>query len=97
VGEDVTHTLEVISVALSQTGAAPDRRCAFVDANRDLYLATVLGSDENVASSSHARAGSSSNAAARAVVKLATMVDDVRWSDTTDMLAAVVDGRLQVW
>ncbi|MDA9081365.1 hypothetical protein N9M16_08120, partial [Candidatus Dependentiae bacterium] len=63
-------------------------------ANRDLYLATVLGSDENVSSS---RAGSSSNAAARAVVKLATMVDDVRWSDTTDMLAAVVDGRLQVW
>ena len=97
VGEDVTHTLEVVSVALSQTGAAPDRRCAFVDANRDLYLATVLGSDENVSSSSHARAGSSSNAAARAVVKLATMVDDVRWSDTTDMLAAVVDGRLQVW
>ena len=36
VGTDVTHDLDVVHVALSQNGAPPDRRCAFVDANRDV-------------------------------------------------------------
>ena len=49
VGEDVTHDLDVVHVALSQNGAPPDRRCAFVDANRDVYVVPVLrrGADEN--------------------------------------------------
>jgi intraflagellar transport protein 80 len=25
------------------------------------------------------------------------MVDSVKWNDTTDMLAAMIDGRLVVW
>ena len=32
-----------------------------------------------------------------ATYKLGTMVDSVRWNDTTDMLAAMIDQRLVVW
>ena len=99
VGEDVTHDLDVVHVALSQNGAPPDRRCAFVDANRDVYVVPVLrrGADENHALGASPGSGGNPHRANASVVKLATMVDDVRWSDTTDMLAATCDGSLHAW
>eukprot|EP00227_Mantoniella_beaufortii_P020105 CAMPEP_0197575096 /NCGR_PEP_ID=MMETSP1326-20131121/609_1 /TAXON_ID=1155430 /ORGANISM="Genus nov. species nov., Strain RCC2288" /LENGTH=759 /DNA_ID=CAMNT_0043137801 /DNA_START=154 /DNA_END=2433 /DNA_ORIENTATION=+ len=42
VGEEMTHSMEVTDVCLSQTGSTPDRKLVFIDRNRDLYITPVL-------------------------------------------------------
>lgn len=40
-GKPISHALEVVEVALDQMGPSNERRLAFVDKNRHLYLTTV--------------------------------------------------------
>lgn len=39
--DPVKHEVEIVEVALSQTGLVSDRKLLFIDRNRDLFLATV--------------------------------------------------------
>jgi intraflagellar transport protein 80 len=40
-GRPITHSLEIAELALDQAGVASERRLAFVDKNRDLYITNV--------------------------------------------------------
>ncbi|KAK2191278.1 hypothetical protein NP493_56g04017 [Ridgeia piscesae] len=40
-GKPFIHTMDIMEVALDQSGSASERRLAFVDKNRDLYLTQV--------------------------------------------------------
>uniref|UniRef100_A0A1A8JRP5 Intraflagellar transport 80 homolog n=1 Tax=Nothobranchius kuhntae TaxID=321403 RepID=A0A1A8JRP5_NOTKU len=40
-GKPVTHKLEVVEIALDQCGPSSERKIAFIDKNRDLYLTSV--------------------------------------------------------
>lgn len=37
-GEPLSHVLEVVEVHLSQCGGPNDRKIAFIDRNKDLYI-----------------------------------------------------------
>jgi intraflagellar transport protein 80 len=94
VGSPLKHELEIVEVALSAgplgnvaTGA--DRKLVFIDRNRDLWLA-------NLASASSSRAGGAGSAQAPPF-KLATQVDTAAWNEGTDILAAIVDGKMVFW
>ena len=47
---NVTHALEIVSISLSQSslgkGGAADRKLAFIDRNRDLYLAPIANAQQ---------------------------------------------------
>ncbi|CAJ0929909.1 unnamed protein product [Ranitomeya imitator] len=47
-GKPLTHKSEVVEIALDQGGPANERKIAFVDKNRDLYISTVrkLGKEQ---------------------------------------------------
>ncbi|XP_028818647.1 intraflagellar transport protein 80 homolog isoform X2 [Denticeps clupeoides] len=49
-GKPLTHKLEVVEIALDQSGPASDRKIALVDKNRDLYLTSVrrLGREHSI-------------------------------------------------
>lgn len=40
-GKPLTHKMEVVDIALDQCGPLKDRKIAFIDKNRDLYLTSV--------------------------------------------------------
>nr|XP_019943475.1 PREDICTED: intraflagellar transport protein 80 homolog isoform X1 [Paralichthys olivaceus] len=40
-GKPLTHKLEVVEIALDQCGPSTERKIAFIDKNRDLYLTSV--------------------------------------------------------
>ncbi|XP_060929168.1 intraflagellar transport protein 80 homolog [Limanda limanda] len=40
-GKPLTHKLEVVEIALNQCGPSAERKIAFIDKNRDLYLTSV--------------------------------------------------------
>mmetsp|Transcript_39397 Transcript_39397/g.47784 ORF Transcript_39397/g.47784 Transcript_39397/m.47784 type:complete len:763 (-) Transcript_39397:804-3092(-) len=42
IGEPITHTIEIVEIALNQTGPQPERKLIFIDRNRDLYITPVL-------------------------------------------------------
>merc|ERR1719181_989789 len=68
--------------ALSQCGkGVGERRLAYVDRNRDLYLCAVMPQP----------------GMARRQFKLATQVDTIAWNETADMLCAIADGRFICW
>ncbi|XP_032237699.1 intraflagellar transport protein 80 homolog isoform X2 [Nematostella vectensis] len=79
-GEPLTHTMEVMELALNQCGPTGDRQLAIIDKNRDLYLTPVKHIGP-----------------AAKLVKLGTMVTSMAWNDSTNMLAALQDGRFTVW
>jgi len=84
VGKPVQHALEVVSVGLNRWAgtAAKERKCVFQDKNRDLYICPV---------------GQGAVGKEVLPIKLGTMCDSAMWSADTDMLAAVMDGKLVVW
>ncbi|XP_069831369.1 intraflagellar transport protein 80 homolog isoform X2 [Dendropsophus ebraccatus] len=47
-GKPLAHKIEVVEIALDQGGPASERKIAFVDKNRDLYISTVrkLGKEQ---------------------------------------------------
>lgn len=90
---NVRHSAPVEEVALSQFAKGVEgRMVAFVDANRDLWLALLGGARRRAAKG----ADMAAEGAGRAV-KLHTQVDSVAWADDSDALCAVADGRLVAW
>lgn len=79
----VTHKTEIVHIALNQSSAASisERRLAFIDRNRDLYITPIVPQPGIF----------------RGVYKLRTQVDTMAWNDSSDMLCAVADGRLLVY
>eukprot|EP00758_Cryptobia_borreli_P007907 Tbor_TRINITY_DN533_c0_g1::TRINITY_DN533_c0_g1_i1::g.23362::m.23362/K19678/IFT80; intraflagellar transport protein 80 len=45
----ISHHLDIIELRLSQSGTLIDRKVAFVDKNRDLYLASLQGGSKKIA------------------------------------------------
>ncbi|CAG0925994.1 unnamed protein product, partial [Notodromas monacha] len=75
------HTTEVMEVALNQGGSVADRRCAFVDRNRDLFLCFTRKEPPN-----NFR-----------VAKLGNMIQSICWKDSVNMLAVLHNGKLTIW
>eukprot|EP01135_Chromosphaera_perkinsii_P002827 Nk52_evm17s228 gene=Nk52_evmTU17s228 len=88
----IRHTIDVLQIALDQPGTnSLDRHLAVVDKNNDLYVCRANATASS-SSSSSTKAGFSVRFS-----KLGTMVESIAWSDCTDMLAAILDGKLTVW
>ncbi|CAM9606713.1 unnamed protein product [Chrysoparadoxa australica] len=80
------HEREVMEIALSQAGQGmSERTLVFIDRNRDLWIHPIVPQVGAVA-----RAGKYKQ-------KLFTQVDSAAWSDSSDTLAAIADGRLVTW
>lgn len=83
----ITHTsAEVTSVSLNQHSNSPqDRLLAFVDRNRDLFVATL-------------NYGSSGGQVTTSMIyKLHSHVESFLFNDETDVLVGLADGRLNMW
>ena len=102
----ITHNLDVVEIALSQfSGDMNDRRLAFIDQNRDLYITPVLQehpvSERLLQRLRLLGRGRRLMLLQRFVfgsqIKLHTMVECVAWNDSSDMLAALGDGQLLTW
>lgn len=103
----VEHSLEISELVLSQFGPQKDRKLAFIDRNRDLYITIVHARSSSSAGSSSGGGSSSSGGAASSAgpassssgrsVKIATMVSSVAWNDQTETLIAIADSRLVTW
>jgi len=79
---NLSHKTEIVQLSLNQTASSvQERRVAFIDRNRDLYLSPVT----------------SQPGIFRGSYKLQTQVDTIAWNDTSDMLCAVADARLVTW
>ncbi|KAG8294840.1 Intraflagellar transport protein 80 [Homalodisca vitripennis] len=75
------HTTGVVEVALNQGGSAADRQMAFVDRNRDLFLASVP----------------QRGPVQRKVDKLGVMVQSICWNSHINVLSGMQDTALTVW
>merc|ERR1719181_2640747 len=74
--------LDIVQQALSQCArGVSERRLAYIDRNRDLYLCPVIPQP----------------GMARRQFKLQTQVDTIAWNDKADMLCAIADGRFICW
>jgi intraflagellar transport protein 80 len=85
-GRPFTHRLEVSELALDQVGLHNQRKLAFVDKNRDLFVTGISF-----------RSGSGGKPNQQAPGKLGSMVQSVRWNTESNMLAALQDARLTVY
>ncbi|CAN0397189.1 unnamed protein product, partial [Ectocarpus sp. 8 AP-2014] len=82
---EVVHEVDVEEVFLSQfSKGLSERRLAFIDRNKELWLCPVVSSS----------AGRSSVPAKH---KLHTQVESAAWNDKGDILTAIADGRLITW
>ncbi|CBN75053.1 conserved unknown protein [Ectocarpus siliculosus] len=82
---EVVHECEVEEVFLSQfSKGLSERRLAFIDRNKKLWLCPVVSSS----------AGRSSVPAKH---KLHTQVESAAWNGKGDILTAIADGRLITW
>lgn len=74
--------LDIVQLALSQHArGVSERRLAYIDRNRDLYLCAVMPQP----------------GMARRQFKLQTQVDTIAWNDKADMLCAIADSRFICW
>lgn len=83
----ITHaSAEVTSVCLNQQAVSQQERLlAFVDRNRDMFVATLnMGS-------------SGGQITAAMIYKLHSHVESFLFNDETDVLVGLADGRLNVW
>jgi intraflagellar transport protein 80 len=83
-GKPITHVLDVVSVSLNRWGSAPHRKCVIIDRNRDLYVCPVGQS-------------ATGKDSVPPPFKLGAMCDAASWNTESDMLAAIMDGKLVVW
>ena len=84
-GKPFQHRLEVAEIALDQTGLHNQRKLAFVDKNRDLFLTSISFSRGSMKSLQQAPG------------KLGSMVLSLKWNTESNMLAALQDSRLTVY
>ena len=84
--EPIRHSVEIMSLAVSQCGSSADRQLAFIDRQHDLYVC-------------RAQSGAVSGGAGAAVapVKLSGSVSDACWNEGHDVLAALEDGHVRVY
>ena len=82
-GKPIQHVLDVTSVSVNRWGSSIQRKCVIQDRNRDLYVVPV--------------AQPLQGGKEPVPFKLGTMCDSAIWNTETDMLAAVMDGKLMVW
>jgi len=82
-GKPIQHVLDVMSVSVNRWGSSVQRKCVIQDRNRDLYIVPV--------------AQPLQGGKEPVPFKLGTMCDSAVWNTETDMLAAVLDGKLVVW
>ncbi|CAM9692177.1 unnamed protein product, partial [Laminaria digitata] len=81
---EAVHDCEVEEVFLSQfSKGLSERRLAFIDRNKELWLCPVLPAQ--------------SKGASPAKYKLHTQVESAAWNDRSDVLTAIADGRLITW
>ncbi|XP_040569650.2 intraflagellar transport protein 80 homolog [Lepeophtheirus salmonis] len=80
-GKPFVHRLEITEISLDQTGLSNERKCAFVDKNRDLFLINVRKYGSAPISSG----------------KLGSMVQSLKWSCDCNMLATILDSRFTVF
>ncbi|CAH0390295.1 unnamed protein product [Bemisia tabaci] len=80
-GAPLLHSVEVTDLALNQAGSLTDRHLAFIDKNRDLFLASVTAKG-NVSYK---------------VDKLGLMVESILWNSDVNMLCGIQDTTLTVW
>ena len=83
-GKNFQHRMEIAEVALDQVGLSSQRKLAFIDKNRDLFL-TSLAFRSNTKNIQQAPG------------KLGSMVISVAWNTEANMLAALQDTRLTVY
>ena len=76
-----THTCEIVELRLSQMPGSQTRFLACIDRARDLHLIPVTADAKD----------------SRKPVKLQTMVDSVGWSDVSDVLVTLTDGKMVTW
>ena len=84
-GKPFQHRLEIAEVALDQVGLQNQRKLAFVDKNRDLFLTSL------------AFRTAKSNSCIGAPGKLGAMVLSLKWNTEANMLTALQDMRLTVY
>ena len=84
-GKPFQHRLEIAEIALDQTGLHNQRKLAFVDKNRDLFLTSI---NFNRASTKSIQ---------QAPGKLGAMVLSLKWNTESNMLAALQDSRLTIY
>mmetsp|Transcript_28907 Transcript_28907/g.81402 ORF Transcript_28907/g.81402 Transcript_28907/m.81402 type:complete len:781 (+) Transcript_28907:949-3291(+) len=96
-GAPITHHLELTAVALNFAGGLPDRRLLLLDRNRDLYITPVSSSTAAAGPGAGGQPQPGGGPSPGMLVKLGAMVDSALWHDESDMLVAMVDGRLTVW
>lgn len=85
----VTHSAEVVFVALNQHNLGPQERLlAFSDKNRDLFVAQLGGGGGG---------GGKGAEVAIPVLKLHAQVESFIFNDDTDALVGLADGRLCTW
>ena len=82
-GKPIAHVLDVMSVSVNRWGPSMQRKCVLQDRNRDIYIVPV--------------AQPLQGGKEPAPFKLGTMCTSAIWNTETDMLAAVMDGKLTVW
>lgn len=82
------HSAEVSAVCLNQHSlGVQDRIMAFVDKNRDMFVATLLG----------AAGSANQQPQISPAFKLHSHVDSFMFNDETDVLVALSDSRLTIW
>mmetsp|Transcript_38252 Transcript_38252/g.94004 ORF Transcript_38252/g.94004 Transcript_38252/m.94004 type:complete len:765 (-) Transcript_38252:162-2456(-) len=82
IGKPIQHVLDVTSVSINRWGSAAHRKCVIIDRNRDLYICPI---------------GQTTGQKDFPPFKLGAMCDSALWNSDTDMLSAVMDGKLVVW
>ncbi|KAG8180211.1 hypothetical protein JTE90_016488 [Oedothorax gibbosus] len=80
-GKPFSHKMEVLEVALDQCGPSSNRKLAFVDKNKDLYILHVRATPNSL----------------KRTMKLGVMMHSIQWNDNSNMLSALQDGKLMIF
>ena len=73
----INRNQEIAEIALDQTGLPNQRKMAFVDKNRDLFLTNIRFNRGTLA------------AASASPGKLGSMVQSIKWNSSSNMLATI--------
>ncbi|CAF1477767.1 unnamed protein product [Adineta ricciae] len=84
-GKSVSHTYDVMHLALDQTGSPNERKLAFADKFQDLFIMLVRSSGQGQRSNS------------QRIRKLCTNIGSFRWNDKNTMLSGFTDNKLHIW
>ncbi|CAF0726823.1 unnamed protein product [Didymodactylos carnosus] len=82
-GKPLSHSYEVIQIALDQTGTQNERKLAFADKFQDLFIMLVRSNNQQTMN--------------QRIRKLCTTIGSFRWNDKNSMVAGIADGKLNIW